>query len=365
MSLFSSKKSATYTLSIALKSSSIDVQLIANLGDIKQVLLSERKIIVLTNSQDSHAYTKQCISELGYLLKKNTKDINQLSGGRIKETKVVLYAPWFTSHITPITHKESVMVTEKFLHHQLEGVKTPSKLVNLEKKVINVLTNGYKVTELGRTKLNNISLEIYSSYIAETIYEVINKTTKEAVPIIDKIAYLTSPILIFEQIKNLLVREDNISFLYVGGEITEVGVIEDDTLSFYSTFPIGKHDFLRQVQSTVQTYDYDLLYQKQVQIKSKTKQDEYESLKGQWSDLVLNTLLSFKKDVPSKILIISDSKTRDFFTDLLKNKIKDNPQTSFGQYRIINFDISHLKDIIQYKTPINTDELDLQLEALM
>ena len=28
-------------------------------------------------------------------------------------------------------------------------------------------------------------------------------------------------------------REDNISFLYVGGEITEVGIIEDDTLSFY------------------------------------------------------------------------------------------------------------------------------------
>lgn len=366
MALFSSKKAPSYTISIALKSSSVDLQLVSTLdNNLKQVLLSKRKIIVLTNSQDSRAYTKQCISSLKELLKSSAKDIQTETGGKIHSTNVILYAPWFTSNITSLNHKESIVITEKFLEHQLANVKTPAKLINLEKKIINVLTNGYKVSEIGRTKLNNISLEIYSSYISETIHETINSTIKGVLPMISKIEYTTSPILIFEQIKSLLVKEDNVSFLYVGGEITEVGVIEDDTLSFYSTFPIGKHDFLRQIQTTINSYDYDLLYQKEIKIKTKNKEEEYESLRQQWGSMVLDTLLSFKKDVPSKMLIISDSKTKDFFTDILTQKIKDTPQTSLGQYRIINFDISYLKDIIQYKTAINTDELDLQLEALI
>jgi hypothetical protein len=161
------------------------------------------------------------------------------------------------------------------------------------------------------------------------------------------------------------VREDNVSFLYVGGEITEVGIIEDDVLSFYATFPIGKHDFLREVQTNNMSYDYDLLYQKQIVIKSQEKQVQFEELKERWGQMVLSTLLSFKKDVPSKILIISDSKTKDFFTENLISQIKKTSSSSFGQYRIINFEISHLKDIILYKTPAYMNEPDLQLEALI
>lgn len=367
MSLFGSKQLSSFNLTIALKSSSVDVQLVSVLGNKKrEVLFSRRKIILLNNSQDPQSYTKQCLKELSLLLKNSTRDIHQLSKGSITKTKVVLYAPWFTSHITPITHKESVVVTEKFLYDQLKSVKTPAKLINLEKKVIKILANGYAVTEINRTKLNNISLEVYSSYISDSIHASLNETIHSAIPISNrKIEYTTSPVLLFAQIKSLLIREDNISFIYVGGEITEIGVIEDDSLSFYATFPIGKHDFLRDIQSTVKTYDYDLLYHKEIQIKSKQKEEQFQKLKEHWGDLLISTLLSFKKDVPSKLLVISDSKTKDFFTDILTTKIKNTPQTSFGQYRIINFDISHLKDIITYKTPTNADELDLQLEALI
>lgn len=367
MSLFGSKKVSSYTLTISLKSSSVDVQLISIPGNQKkEVVLARRKIILLTDSQDPQTYTKQCLNELSTLLKSSAREIHELSGGSISRTNVVLYAPWFTSHITPIKHKESVQVSEKFLLQQLKTIKTPEKLINLEKKVIKILANGYAVSELNKNKLNNISLDVYSSYISDSIYKTLNDTIKSSIPIAThRIDYTSSPVLMLGQIKSLLVREDNVTFVYIGGEITEIGVIEDDSLSFYATFPIGKHDFLRNIQTTVKSYDYDLLYHNQVQIKSKAKQEQFEKLKDQWGNLVLSTLLSFKQNVPSKLLIISDSKTKDFFVDTLMLKIKTAPQTSFGQYRIINFDISHLKDIIIYKTPTGADELDLQLEALI
>lgn len=368
MSLFGSKKVSTYTLSIALKSSSIDIQLISQTSKSiqKQVIFTQRKIIVLSDSQNSHLYTKQCLSELSSLLKSSIKEINQLCNGILDQTQVVLYAPWFTSHITSLSHKEPVIITEKFLYQQLYTIETPNKLINLEKKIVKILTNGYAVNELTRSKLNNISLDVYSSYISDSIYNSINDVLRKSIPFCSKnISYTTSSILLFSQIKRFLVREDNISFIYVGGEITELGIIEDDALSFYATFPIGKHDFLREVQTQITSYDYDLLYQKQVQIKSKTKQAQFEELKKQWGIMVLSTLMSFKKDVPSKLLVISDSKTKEFFTENLIAQLKETSETAFGHYRIINFDISHLKDIILYKTSTHANELDMQLEALI
>lgn len=366
MSLFGSKKSSEYILTIALKSSSVDVQLVSvSEKGTREVLFCQRKIILLRDSQDAQAYTKQCLSELSTLLKVSAKDIYQLSKGKLAETNLVLYAPWFTSHIVAIEHKQSAIMSEKFLHSQLNTIKTPAKLVNLEKKIIKLLTNGYEVNATSHSKIDNIVLDVYSSYISESIYKILSDTVRQSIPISKGITYSTSPMMTFEQIRSLLVREDNISYLYIGGEITEVGIIEDDALSFYGTFPIGKHDFLREIQATAMTYDYDLLYQNQVQLKSKAKEAKFSELKAQWAYTALATLTSFKKETPNKLIVISDSKTRDFFVGILAERFKSGQSETFGQYRIINFDMSHLKDIIVYKTPTGANELDLQLEALI
>jgi hypothetical protein len=350
---------------IALKSSSIDLQLIRipEKGQ-REVLFAERKVILLDNSQDPQLYTKQCVSELASILKQNVKEIQRLTQGKITSTTVLLYAPWYTSEISSIAHKEGVIISEKFLDAQLKGVATPEGLVNLEKKVIRILANGYSVTELSQSKFSNISMDVYASYISRQTYDTISDTIKLSLPRSGNITYATSSVLLFRQIKTHLVNEDNVTFVYVGGEITEVGIIEDDSLSSFATFPIGKHDFIREIQGSGRTLDYDLLYQKELKMKSDSQQQRFEALKAQWADTLIQTVLSYKRDIPSKFLIIADSKSRDFFANLLTATLESGRHELMGQHRIINFDMSHLKDIIIYKTPTLTDELDLQLEAL-
>jgi hypothetical protein len=153
--------------------------------------------------------------------------------------------------------------------------------------------------------------------------------------------------------------------MHIGGEITEIGFVEDDSLSYYSTFPIGRHDFLREVQTDIKNYDYDLLYQKEIQLKQPDHQKRFDELKVLWANYVIESLTTYKKNVPSKLLIISDTKTKDFFVTLLTDKIKNDAAGFLTHHRIINFDISLLKDIISYKTPVYGNELDLQLEALI
>ncbi len=365
MRLFTSKNTSSYTLSISLKSSSIDLELVRiSRNGPREVVLVQRKIILLGNSQDPQLYTSQCISELTSLLKGSAAEISSMTQGKTYRTVIVLYAPWFTSNISVISHKDSVVVSEKFLADQMRSIKTPKQLVNLEKKVVRILTNGYSITELTESRFSNISLDVYSSYMSRQTYDILNQTVTACLPLSEKAAYMTSPILLFGQIKKLLVHEDNISFVCVGGEITEVGIIEDDSLSYYATFPVGKHDFLREIQGNIQSYDYDLLYQKEIKLKGKGQQERVDRLKSRWVEFVLAAYAGYSKSVPSKLLIVTDSKSRDFFADLLIRHLKTGPVVVHGQYRIINFDMSLFKDIITYNTPTLTNELDLHLEAL-
>jgi hypothetical protein len=366
MSFFGSKNKQSFTLSISLKSSSIDLQLVSQApSGKKEVLFVERAIIFLENSQDPALYTSECFKELNTVLDKNHAKLKQLSAGAPLRIQMILYAPWFTSSIVPIVHKEPAVIDESFLSKKLTGLKTDAQLQNLEKRIIKIQTNGYTLTELPQNKCADIYLSVYTSSISKKIHEQFLDVVKKYFPLKSGISYTTSPMLISDNIKRFMVQEDNATFLYIGGEITEVGVIEDDALSHFATFPIGKHDFLREIQTKVKTYDYDVLYQKEIQLKSKKQQEQFDKLKQNWAESVVQSLQLFNKHVPSKLLIVTDTKSKDFFTDILLTAIKQNAESMLKNNRIINFDISLLKDIISYKTPFGDSELDLKLEALM
>lgn len=366
MSFFSSKVKQTYTLVVSLKSSSIDLQLMStNSQNKREVLFVERNIIFLENSQEPSLYTAQYSKELTHLFTKNHTKIKQIIQNQPLCISIVLFPPWFTSSITSFEHQEQVILNEDFLTQNIKTLEVNDALQILERRVIKIQANGYTLDHLTHTKCSDVHVKVYSSYISKNINTLLIDSLKKFFPEHQNIVYTTSPILIFDQIRRFMVREDNAVFLYVDSEITQVGIIENDSLVYFVTFPLGTHDFLREIQSTVQTYDYDLLYQKEIQIKSKKQQEQFDALQKKWANLIIESLALFNKNVPSKILILSHTKTRTFFTDLLTQTIKQDSESVLKNNRFINFDISLLKDIITYKTPTGENELDLKLEALI
>lgn len=365
MSFFNSKKQFTYTLSISLKSSSIDFQLINSTNPYrKEVLFVEQEVMLLENSQDPLLYTSQYTKKLSELFEKNHTKIKQIIQSSPLSIHFILYSPWFTSNISVISQSEPVILDEKFVSQKLGQVQTNKKLKVLENQIIKIQANGYRLERLTETKTSNVYLQIYSSYISGEIQNLLTKVVQKYFPLKNTLHYTTSPLLISDSIKRFMVKEDNITFLNIGGEITEIGIIKDDALDYFTTFPVGIHDFLRGIQSNVKTYDYDLLYQKEIQVKIEKNKKQFELLKKTWQEQVDNSLKTFGGNVPNKIIIITDQKAQCFFTDLLSESIKSNEESVLKNHRIINFDISLLKDIILYKTPIGENKLDLKLEAL-
>lgn len=360
MPLFKSKKNFSYSLFISLKSSSIDTQLVKiSLNNKREVLFCERNILFLQNSQDPEIYTKTYIKELDATLKKNQLKLNKIIGDQEVRIVFVLYTPWFTSHIDSLFFKEQITLNEKFIDTELQKRQANTKLKLLEKHIIKIETNGYSVTDIEDLVCSDVKIDVYSSFIKRETHGVLINTIKKYFPKTKEFLCKTSPMVFVQAINKFMVREDNEIFINVTGEITEIGIIEDDALVQFATFPIGIHDFVRVIQPKIKSYDYDLLYQKEIVIKSKVNSTQFATLKQNWITSLSQILTYSKKHIPNKVVLLGHFKTLEFFEVLLKDV------TVLENHRIITFDNSLLKDIITYKTPLGDNEVDLQLEALI
>lgn len=366
MSFFSKKNKFSYTLIVSLKSSSITLQVLKE-GEFgtKEVEFVSQNTIFLQDSQDPTLYINQYTKELTQIFDTHNLKIKQIVDNNPLQVYFLLYAPWFTSKIDTKLYTQEITINQDFIDKEIQNIDTQNNLKVLERQILKLKTNGYIITEIKDLKCSNVEVYTYTSYISLKTHTLITELTQKYFPSALHTKFCTSPLMSIEHIKRFLINEDNIIFLTIGAEITEVGIIEDDALINFSTFPIGIHDFVRTIQTNVKSYDYDLLYQKQILVKSNTQKINLEQIKQNWVYTFVETLNSFKEHTPHKIVLITDTKVKDFFSTLLTDTIKSPEVTTLKNYRIINFDISPLKDIITYKTPIGEEELNLKLEALI
>lgn len=364
MSFFNTKNKTEHKLIISLKSSSIDFQFIQKEGRKRTVLFLKRNIILLENSQNPELYTKQYLKELRTMLNEHRVEIQKKGNTSCVQVELILYAPWFTSKIYSITHPGPAIINKNFLESSITDIEKDTKLKIIEKRVIKIEVNGYVLNDFIKTKSTNIKIDLYSSSIAKSIYKKLEETIRTNLPVCSAFSVYSDSLLYLDRIKEYMIKEDNITHIFVGGEITEIAIIREDSLVYTATFPIGKHDFLRELQSSIKSYDYDLLYQKQIQSKSKKQEENLVSLKNNWKEALKKSLENYQKQVPSKIIVTTDQKTKQFFTDLLSETIHMDTSSVLKNHRIISFDISSLKDIITYKASIHNQEIDLILEAL-
>lgn len=367
MSFFGKKNKLSYTLIVSLKSSSINLQLLKEGNSLskKEVEFVFQYTLLLENSRDPELYMTQYSKELTQIFDTHSLKIKQIVGNVPLQVYFLLYAPWFTSKIDTVLYKEEITLNQDFVDKEIQKVDVQNNFKVLERQIIKLKTNGYIITEIKNLKCLNVEVSTYTSYISFTTHDLLTQITQQYFSPVEHIKFCTSPLMSLENIKRFMIKEDNIIFLTIGAEITEVGIIEDDALVSFSTFPVGVHDFLRVLQSNVKSYDYDLLYQKQILIKSDVQKKDFEQIKYDWTHSFTETLNSFKEHTPHKIILLTDNTVKNFFSTLITDSIKSETEINLKNHRIINFDISALKDIITYKTPIGEEELDLKLEALI
>jgi len=319
--IFTMKKSSNAKLVISMKSSSVEISVI-NLDKTPELLFAKKEKLLFQEVLTSSDFIDKSFSVLQRLLRGNSLDIStQLKDSR--ECEVIFHSPWFLPELVSEKNKGQKISLKKFFNDKVIPPKQDD-YIQIENKITNILLNGYHLTKLKDEESSDIEINIFRSYISKETGEKIKEILKKEFNNLNVFDFSSSAMQNYESLKSLFINEDNFIFFNIGGEITELGVVENDILTFSSTVPVGTHLFSRELDTFIAEKgnldSLSFLSNKSTDEKlDKVRLKKIEKIKKIWSEEVISNLKDENKSLPKKVFIISNSDTIEFFNMLLES----------------------------------------------
>lgn len=317
-------------LVFSLKSSSIELSVI-DLSEKPKLLFAKKESLLYKEALSPKDFIDKTLESIQKLIRKNLVEITKyLKNG--SDCEIILYSPWYLPELISEENKGKKISLKSFF---MDKVKPPKQkdYQQIENKITNILLNGYKLTKLRDIESDDIEINLYRSFASKSTIEKIEKNIKKEIRQISNFDFSTSSMQIYESIKSLFYSEDNFVYIYIGGEVTEIGVSENDVLVFESSIPIGTHIFSRGLDTFISEKGnlstLNFLSSSVTDEKLDKKRDEkIELLKNKWIKDVLNSLKSKEGELPRKTFIFTNSDALEFMKMIL-NKCEECEKMDF------------------------------------
>lgn len=311
-------------LVVSLKSSSVELS-VADFSKKPQILFNKKESLLYKDPLHPRDFIEKSLSALKKLIKENINDVTaQLKGS--KSCEVILYSPWYLPELISEENKNEKVGLKNFF---MDKVKPPKQenYIQLENKITNILLNGYKLSKLKDVESDDIEINIYRSFATKKVIEEIENIIKIQLKQIFDIEFSTSAMLSYESLKSLFVNIDDFIFINIGGEITELGIVESDILTFASSVPVGSHLFSRNLDTFINEKGnlstLSFLSEKATDQKlDKRKNDKIKEISNFWFKEIIDSLKEKSQELPKKIFLISNSDSIDFF-QMISKEYKD------------------------------------------
>jgi hypothetical protein len=315
------KKKSKTKLVFSLKSSSVELSVI-ELGEIPKLLFYKKETLLYQKTLSPTEFISKSLTSVKKLLKENVFDITKTLQ-KSKTCEVILHSPWFLPEIISKENKGKEVGLKKFFMEQVPPPKQ-GDYYQLENKITNILLNGYHLTKLKDVPSSDIEINIFRSYASKKALAQIQKIIKDELRQIQKLSFSSATMEIYESLKNLFLNEDNFIYLNIGGEVTEIGIVENDVLVSTSTVPVGAHIFSRELDTFIgekgDLSTLRFLSDKATDEKlDKIKKDKIEKIKQVWASKILESMQEHGKHLPRKMFVIANSDSVDFFKMIMKD----------------------------------------------
>jgi hypothetical protein len=329
-----------------------------------EIIYSKKRIVAIREKIDSKKYTKIILKELDKLVEETYKVgiLKILNGNNdISDVHVVLSSPWVLSQSKDIKIKKdktfeinqdllSKVISEEECHLSSPtglNLEENNNIKIIEEKIIQSKLNGYKVNSIFHKKTKDLELNLFLSvsnnYFIEDIKKIISKT------FIQKPVFFHSFMLLaFSMVRDIMPHNNNFVFIEMGAEITDVCLVNDDTVYKIYTYPSGKNNIVRKVaEKTNNTYDTALaLINMRCNGKCEEKAVEenekaFDESVSEWTDGLYKifTSLTSRGGISRDIFLFID----DDLVNLIGKKIKANKLKSFNMINN-DFNINFIND---------------------
>jgi hypothetical protein len=181
--------------------------------------------------------------------------LTQMSSfSKIDEVHCFLSAPWYISEIRNVSLEKDIksVFTEKqgddLLKKEVRKVtdKFKDNMVVIDSIIMNLKLNGYNTNNPVGKKYKNIDFDIFISATPNFFIEKLKSGISNFLPN-TKINFSSFIASSFISLREKCLKPDSYIFIDVSSEITEIAIINNSSIRYSMTFPVGKKSIIRHI----------------------------------------------------------------------------------------------------------------------
>lgn len=263
---------------------------------------------------------------------------NEIDAKDIKNVFCVFASPWYVSDINVIKFQkdkpfrislefisEIIKNADKEFKKQFDNKKVSPKLI--EKNILQILLNGYNTSNPHGKKASRIDMTLFRSMISGEVEKETRGLLEKTFSASD-ISFHTFSLASFSAVRDIFSTEKNFLLMDIGGEVTDIAIIRDDTLVKTTSFGIGRNALIRESAKLLKTIPEEshsllrLLFEgKSIGKESVKMEKALLATKEQWLSSFRKVLADFSDglSLPKTIFLTVDTDVSKWFIDIIKN----------------------------------------------
>ncbi len=223
----------------------------------------------------------------------------------------------------------------------------------IELKNIKITLNGYETTTPLNKKAKELEMTIFISMSEEQVCKKIEETVAKKFHF-KEIKFSTFTMASFAVVRDMYAHKENFLLINVGGEITDISMIKNNTLRESTSFPLGINFMIRDIASSM---DCSLSEAKSLlslfkdghasDTTIKSIEPVIKKLKSEWLVSFQSSLANLSSDIsiPALVYITVDKDLADFFAEIIKTEQFNQYTLTEAKFQIVFLNIGNLNSI--------------------
>ena len=385
--LFSSHKRSKTIALFDVGSSSIGASVVSyiagNKGEVKPVFMSAiRDHFSFQEELDFKRFALTMESSV----EKTLATLKSLPHPKVSEVFCILSSPWYTAEMRVVELKKSTefiatkQVLDDLVKKEIKRFEESelthygnlgSELVVVESKISHIRLNGYPSEDPIGKMCSSISLELYIVIAPKSVLKKIEYYMQKTWNGVS-VRFLSYGYVAFSVIRDLFPTEHSFLVVDIGGEVSDIMLVKQNTIHSSVSFPYGKHTLIRALSREFKLAPSEFLSIAEAYRSGDLSYEETERLAGalknaekEWLEYFQKGLVNISNEisVPPTLFVTADNKYIDWFMDFIKRETFTQYTATERAFTIVALTSTFLESYVNVAGVAKKDPL-LLLESL-
>jgi hypothetical protein len=227
-------------------------------GKVPRVLSTLREHMPYRENVSVEVFQSDMIAALVAL---NARLVKEAHTVHVKHVFYIFSTPWAMAETKIIILKEEkpftlsksqvdriVATHEKMFETEMAGEGKPDSLKAIERRVIDIKLNGYQLADPYGKLAKTADISFFTSIVPRTIFDKVIDISHRTYHPRDTRSFSFS-LASFSVIRDVFHEESDFIFLNIGGELSDITIVQNGLILETASFPLGRHFIIRKIQS--------------------------------------------------------------------------------------------------------------------